>query len=238
MGALPNPPAQNPPAPPTANKLLQALPTLIYGVITVLILGVILWGLYEKGGGFLTNLSDMAVARGLITFLITFTTVGIAIILAVSTIFSASGDDEDKRFDKGKQVLGVLIGLLGTIVGFYFGSAREISAAQPTPKAQVVTIAPANVSNLQPKKGEKFTISSFVSGGKAPYTYSITFDSPLLPAIKEVQTSDGVIRQEFTVPDTLSADTQVKFQILVTDNEKKTADYNKDGAVSLSLKTK
>jgi len=241
MGSVPNPAAQNPSNPPASgppNKLLQALPTIIYGVIAVLILGVILWGLYEKGGGFLTNLSDMAVARGLITFLITFTTVGIAIILAVSTIFSASGDDEDKRFDKGKQVLGVLIGLLGTIVGFYFGSAKETSATPPTAKAQVLTIAPANVTNLQPKKGEKLTISSFVSGGKAPYVYSITFDSPLLSPVKDVQTGDGVIRQEFTVADALTADTQVKFQISVTDNDKKTADYNKDGAVTISLKAK
>jgi len=239
MGAVPNPPAQNPPSPPVPppNKFLQALPTIIYGVIAVLILGVILLGLYQKGGAFLSNLSDMAVARGLITFLITFTTVGIAIILAVSTIFSSSGDDEDKRFDKGKQVLGLLIGLLGTIVGFYFGSAKEITTP-PTAKAQVLAIAPANVSNLQPKKGEKFAISSFVSGGKAPYVYSITFDSPLLSAVKDAQSGEGVIRQEFAVPDTLAADTQVKFQISVTDNEKKTADYNKDGALSISLKAK
>jgi hypothetical protein len=45
------------------------------------------------------KLRNRAVARGLITFLRTFTTVGIAIILAVSTIFGSSGDDSDKRFD-------------------------------------------------------------------------------------------------------------------------------------------
>jgi hypothetical protein len=91
---------------------------------------------------------------------------------------------------------------------------------------------------LQPKKGEKFTIASFVYGGKPPYVYSITFDSPLLSAVKDTQTPDGVIRQEFAVPETLTADTQVKFQIFVTDNEKKTADYNKDGAITISLKAK
>lgn len=237
MGAVPNPPAQNPSSPPAPlpNRLLQALPTITYGVIAVLILGAILWGLYQKGGAFLTNLSDMAVARGLITFLITVTTVGIAIILAISTILNSSGDDEDKRFDKGKQVLGVLIGLLGTIVGFYFGSAKETSATPLIAKAQVLTIAPAYISNLQPKK---VTVSSFVYGGKPPYVYSITFDSPLLSAVKDTQTSDGVIRQEFTAPDTLTSDTQVKFQISVTDSEKKAADYNKDGAVTISLKAK
>jgi hypothetical protein len=234
MGGNPVPPL-NPPANPPASKFSQMLPSLIYGAIAVLILVVIIWGLSGQGG-FLDSLSDRAVARGLITFLITFTTVGIAIILAVSTIFASSGDDEDKRFDKGKQVLSVLIGLLGTIVGFYFGSSTDTKpvAAESVP---VLTIAPANVSNLQPKKGEKFTIVSFVSGGKAPYTYSITFDSALT-SIKDVKSPDGVIKQEITVPDTLAVDTDVKYLITVTDSDNKTADYNKGGTQKISLKVK
>ncbi len=232
MAANPNPPVTAP-----AGKFAQLLPNLIYGAVAVLILVVIIWGLSGQGG-FLESLSDRAVARGLITFLITFTTVGIAIILAVSTIFSSSGDEEDKRFDKGKQVLSVLIGLLGTIVGFYFGSSTDIKATPTTVGAQVLAIAPANVSNLQPKKGEKVTISSFVSGGKAPYVYSITFDPPLLPAVKDAKAPDGVIRQEVAVPDTLAADAQVKYQISVTDSDNKTVDYNKDGVLTISLKAK
>jgi hypothetical protein len=232
MAANPNPPLARP-----MGKFTQLLPTLTYAAIAVLILGVIIWGLSGQGG-FLDSLSDRAVARGLITFLITFTTVGIAIILAISTIFSSTGDDEDKRFDKGKQVLSVLIGLLGTIVGFYFGSTTDSKATPTSSAAGVLAIAPANVSNLQPKKGEKFTITSFVSGGKGPYIYSIIFDPPLLPAVKDAKASDGVIRQEVTVPDTLAADAQVKYQISVTDSENKTADYNKDGALTISLKAK
>jgi hypothetical protein len=234
MGGNLIPPA---PAPAPQSKFSQRLQSLIYGSIAVLILAAIIWGVSGQGG-FLDSLSDRAVARGLITFLITFTTVGIAIMLAVSTIFSSSGDDEDKRFDKGKQVLSVLIGLLGTIVGFYFGSSTDIKATPTTSGAQILAIAPANVSKSQPKKGEKFTISSFVSGGKAPYAYSITFDPPLLPAIKDAKSPDGVIREEVAVPDTLAADTQVKYQISVTDSENKTVDYNKDGALTISLKAK
>ncbi len=221
---------------PTPSKLAQILPTLIYGAIAVLILAVIVWGLWGKGG-FLASLSDRAVARGLITFLITFTTIGIAIILAISTIFGSSGDDEDKRFDKGKQVLSVLIGILGTIVGFYFGSSTDTRATPA--EAQVLAVAPAYLSSSQPKKGEKFTISSFVSGGRAPYTYSITFDPPSsLSAIKDAKSLDGVIRQEVAVPDTLTADVEVKYQITVSDSENKTVDYNKDGARTILLKAK
>jgi hypothetical protein len=239
MGAIPNSPLPAAPAPDSpSGKFLQQFPNLIFGAIAAVILAVIVWGLSPKEGGFLNSLSDGAIARGLITFLITFTTVGIAIILAVSTIVSSSGDDADKRFDKGKQVLSVLIGLLGTIVGFYFGSSTDIKAASANRAAQGIVIAPANISNSQPKKGEKFTISSFISGGKTPYLYSITFDPQLIPAVKDAQAPGGLIRQEFAVPDSLAADTQVRFQISVTDSDKKAADYNKDGSLRLSLKAK
>jgi hypothetical protein len=248
MAATPTPPvAPTPPitpAPPvtpapvtsSTSKFAQMLPNLVYGSIAVLILIVIIWGLSGQGG-FLDHLSDRAVARGLITFLITFTTIGIAIILAISTIFAGSGDESDKRFDKGKQVLSVLIGLLGTIVGFYFGSSTDVKPTSPMSE-QVLTIAPANISNLQPKKGENFTISSFVSGGKAPYTYSITFDPPVLSAIKDAKSADGIIKQEILVPDTLAADSDIKYEIIVKDNDNKTAIYNKDGALKISLKAK
>jgi hypothetical protein len=210
------------------------LPSLIYGGLAVLILAGIIWGFWGQKG-FLGSLSDRTVARGLITFLITFTTVGIAIILTISTIFTSGGDDADKRFDKGKQVLSVLIGLLGTIVGFYFGSSTDSKPAAAE-SGQVLAIAAPNVSNFEPKKGEKFTITSFVSGGKAPYTYSITFDNTLTP-VKDAKSPKGVIEQEITVPDTLASDTEVGYGITVTDSEKKTADY-KSGTLKLSLKAK
>jgi hypothetical protein len=238
MATNPNPVV--PPVPDSGNKkkldFLQLLPNLIYGAIAVLLIVVIIWGVSGQRG-FLTSLADRTVARGLITFLITFTTIGIAIILAISTLYGDGGDNGEKRFDQGKQVLGVLIGILGTIVGFYFGSSTDVRAT-PAAGSQVLAIAPAAISNSQPKKGEKFTITSFVYGGKAPYTYSISFDPALIPAIKDVKTTDGTIRQEVVVPDTLSTDTDVQFEIVVTDSDKKTADYNKDGAQKISLKAK
>ena len=99
----------------------------ILGLIVVL---SILWVLL-KGGGFLAQIADKNVARGLITFLIAISTVGIAFILAVSTMVSPQTGDDAGRFDRGKQVLSILIGVLGTIVGFYFGSAPDAPAQQP-----------------------------------------------------------------------------------------------------------
>lgn len=241
MAANPVPPVQHPdpnaPVQKSTPSLSQVLPYLLYGAIALALLAVILWGL-SGNRGFLASLSDRTVAQGLITFLITVTTIGLAIILAISTIVSDGGEDADKRFDRGKQVLSVLIGLLGTIVGFYFGSSTDNKAAIAATQSQTLAIAPAAISNSQPKKGEKFTISSFVSGGKPPYVYSITFDSSLLSAIKDAKSPDGIIKQEVAAPDTLPADAEVKYQITVTDSENKTATYNKDGTQKISLKVK
>jgi hypothetical protein len=199
-----------------------SLPYFLYGAIALFILGVIAWGTAGPKG-FLESLSDRTVARGLITFLITITTMGIAIILAISTIIS-DGSAADQRFDKGKQVLSVLIGLMGTIVGFYFGASTDTKT-----QTQALAIAPATISNQQAKKGDKFTISFVASGGRPPYVYSIIFDSATpLASIKDAKSADGAIKQEFTVPDTLAADTEVKFQTSVTDSDNKTVDY-RDG---------
>jgi hypothetical protein len=61
-------------------------------------------------------------ARGLITTLIAIVTVAIAIILTLSVVLSSASDYKE-RFALGKEILTILIGVLGTIVGFYFGSA-------------------------------------------------------------------------------------------------------------------
>jgi hypothetical protein len=46
-----------------------------------------------------------------------------------------AANENDKRFDRGKQVLTTLIGVLGTIVGFHFGSASSPQALQVPPSA-------------------------------------------------------------------------------------------------------
>jgi hypothetical protein len=123
-----------------------------------------------------------------------------------------------------------LIGVLGTIVGFYFGS----TTSQPTPP---LAISPAVISNLQPKKGETFTISTSITGGKPPYTYSITFDANVIRPVND-GSPDGTIKRDFTVPAGLTADQDVAFVITAKDSSNNTAEYNKDGKQKISFKTK
>ena len=123
----------------------QYIPTGLFALLGIIVLGVIVYIVTQTGQSFLTKLADKEVARGLITFLIAIATVGIAIILAISTLVLTEGDEGDKRFDRGKQVLTVLIGVLGTIVGFYFGSATD--PKQRTSTAVTTTVLPDGAAN-------------------------------------------------------------------------------------------
>lgn len=225
------------------NVAVQAIPAIVTGLfflIALLIFGIFIFAIYkvEYAGGFLFALQRDEFARGLITFLIAVATVAIAIILALSTITTGGDEDAKERFARGKEILTILIGVLGTIVGFYFGSTREPQAG-PTNgnvgQMQALQVIPAIISNEQPKRGEATTISSFLSGGKPPYNYTITFDPNLISPVK-ASSLDGYIKQDVTIPANLETDTEIKFLIEASDSEGKSGSYNKDGARKILAK--
>lgn len=106
-------------------------------VAAVVAIGV---GIYVGGGRLLQDLKETEVARGLITFLVTLTTVAIAITYAFYAMFGGN-DDQNKfngeilkeRFTYGMPILTALIGVLGTVLGFYFGQAARIEERKPSP---------------------------------------------------------------------------------------------------------
>ena len=78
---------------------------------------------------FLTSLGRVEVARGLITSLISIGVVGIAVVIILANYTSGQETNENhdllqEKFNRGKDILAILVGILGTIVGFYFGSTN------------------------------------------------------------------------------------------------------------------
>ena len=128
---------------------------VLFGALSFLVLAIIVYALYHAGGGFLASLQNLEIARGLITFLVVFTTVMISIILVLYIATSTlQGQDVKDRFGFGKEILTALIGILGTILGFYFGQSTSTSTA--------LQVAPAYVSNTNPKRGESLCSTSGV----------------------------------------------------------------------------
>lgn len=151
-------------------SLSQYIVPILFTILGIIILGFIGYIVTENGRGFIKSLADDRSARGLITFLIAITTVGIAIILAVSTLVLPEGDAGDKRFDRGKQILSVMVAVLATIVGFYFGSAVSgpAGAQPPTPTELTIT------SSTLPDGivGTAYFETLKASGGTAPLKWS------------------------------------------------------------------
>jgi beta-lactam-binding protein with PASTA domain len=169
----------------------QYIPTALFALLGILLLSVLIYIVTENGQEFLKQLADKEVARGLITFLIAIATVGIAIILAISTLVLTEGEQGDKRFDRGKQVLAVLIGVLGTIVGFYFGAAPDTAKPKiPTeiqktqPKIATTTLPDGTANKAYP--GVTFQTSGLI----LPLKWSV---SPALPAGLSLDSASGMI---------------------------------------------
>jgi hypothetical protein len=151
----------------------------------------------------LQQLRDAAYARGVITFLITLGTICIAIVLVSSALFSAESTDE--RFRRAREVFSVLAGVLGTIVGFYFGSTDGTRGSLSIDTPQV--IATAQGSQLVAR----------ISGGVPPYTYTVEVNGE---KVLEQQTSpDGSILADLP---SVGPDAEVK--VLAVDHEGRRAE--------------
>lgn len=148
---------------------------LAIGIVVVSGLGL---GIFSDDGKFLSSLKDSDVSRGLITFLVAVTTVSIAIILALYAVTANDTDALKDRFSLGKEVLTTLVGILGTILGFYFGSADKGGTEQ-------FTIADITFQGTQ--------IRTHVAGGVFPYRYSITAGNQNFSKIDNHISKDGWI---------------------------------------------
>lgn len=82
----------------------------------------------------LDKLADIDTARGLITFIVALAAIGLFTVYSISLLWHEDFDVMEKRFGSMKELLTILVSILGTILGFYFGSAlNEDPGAPPAP---------------------------------------------------------------------------------------------------------
>lgn len=199
------------------------LAAVVTAILFVLIIASLFWPFLRFSGmpetTLLRELADSAVARGLITFLVAVSTVGIALILTVYAV--ATQDPKAKEnFAMAKEVLSSLVGVLGTIVGFYFGSTTTPPAqAVPPPPAQVsalrvesVTVQPSEVKN-----GDTVTVRGKIMGGKLPYDYTINFQPESIPPLQHKSSRDGSFEEKVVVPQGIAPGTTVEMTISAKD---------------------
>jgi hypothetical protein len=163
---------------------------LVFGGMAFVVLGLLVAGVLQ--GGLLEFLSSVSGARGLITFLIAIGTIAIAVILTLASVIMEADDSEElkERLSKGKEILTVLVGVLGTIVGFYFASNTDGSVK--------MTVAVVDVQKSVEAGGD-FNVLAMTSGGELPYDAT-----PIITANKGLEgegtvNEQGVIKVKFKV---------------------------------------
>ena len=90
---------------------------------------------------FRADIANTDKARGLITFLIAFASTTMIAIMFISTLW-LDGDALKDKLPLEKDVVTLLVGILGTILGYYFGQ-RQANAA-PRASATVTDDEPAD----------------------------------------------------------------------------------------------
>ncbi|MBI5594250.1 MAG: hypothetical protein HY881_27690 [Deltaproteobacteria bacterium] len=159
-------------------------PGSIVIVIFSAIIGLAIW----KGFPVIDKLSEPAFARGLITFVICMATVGLAFML----VCYAFAESSDERFKRAREIFAGLLGILGTIVGFYFGAA----STGPVP----ISIADILVSGAE--------VATYVTGGVPPYQSAIKAtgkfsekdESVTAPKEPRLVSQNGWVRYVFAKP--------------------------------------
>ena len=179
------------------------------------------------------DLSETAAARGMITFVVAVITVGIALFLVLGSAFISGSKDLDKRFAFGKDVFTILVGVLGTVMGFYYGQTATGGANANTNAntnannqviAQTLQISAPQANPTAPRLNTDFTVTATISGGEGPFTYSVTFDNPSAitnPAV-DVNSDTANISRNFKLANLPAlVGQQIGYTIKATDKNKK-----------------
>jgi len=161
-------------------------------LVAVILLGALylIYAVFSNDGRFLDKLAQIDYARGLITFLLSLGTILIAMLVVFSALTSDGSDASQKKVSMAKEVLTVLVGIFGTILGFYFGSEKSRGPLPPKLDLSPVIVASSG--------GGVSTIAATVSGGTPPYTYSIEFKGDAIHSIKDQKTGTSRISQVIT----------------------------------------
>lgn len=142
-------------------------------------IGGIIW-VIASGDDILQNAEK---TRGLITFSVAIVTVAIALIMVFYLVFGEGDKEQVKdRFTFGKDVLMVFVGILGTVMGFYYG-AENLSKEQIDSIANVVQ-KPAGSQDLEQKALDLLVKKDFDGAVKA---FDDAFNAtPALPNIGNI----------------------------------------------------
>jgi pentapeptide repeat protein len=198
-------------APPSSEPGTSPFDRWLYKLIVILAISALV---IIVGFAMLLPVDNMSYSRGLITIVFTVGAIAIAIILFAAR-WMTRADDATQRFQDSREVLTILIGLLGTIIGWYFGQDDRSEASAAKPAVVGMEFTPSTGVG-----GATVVVRSEVAGGKLPLDYEIRFGDQVRTGL----TRTNVIVESFSLPEH-DTDTEVPVRMSVTDAAKQEASF-------------
>jgi len=165
---------------------------------------------------FYPSLANIEQARGLITFLFTFAAMTVIMVIAIGIFWLEDTQEVKERYASAKDLLTIVIGVLGTIMGFYFGSTS--SSERPT-ASRPLAISDFSVG---PPLNDRIKVTGTITGGAPPYQYSIAFTDPknvvTIANVNSEKSADGTIAKE--LPVTIKGETTLQYTVTARDTKR------------------
>src|SRR6516162_7652171 len=173
------------------NPIVILVATII--VSTIALIGAAVLGIDK---GVLRSMGRPDFARGLITYLFSIVTIGTAAVIVLSSLTASPGDAaQDKQFQQGKEVLSLLLGVFGTIIGYYFGAE---ASSRSGIDSRDVRLSSLDVSPAAVEPEGKMMVRAVVTGGVPPYLYGVAVGEER-PDTKEPVGTNSWISKEIIV---------------------------------------
>ena len=144
--------------------------TMLTSAIVLAVMLVFLTNIVVPGNeNMLNRLDDPDYARGIITYLFSVGTIGVIILVVFATL-TRRGDEQDReRYERSKTFVSLLLGIFGTIVGFYYGQSAD---GDEGPTVQVAEFSVPD----EAAPGEDVVVEGVVTGGRPPYFVLLRVD--------------------------------------------------------------
>jgi uncharacterized membrane protein len=196
----------------TQAAIFQPVPfaSLLILLAVILLIAATVLG-WDKGN-VLQNLQNGLYARGLITYLFAVGTIGGVVVLILAALTSPGGDDAKENFARAKEILSLLLGIFGTIIGFYFGSIKSEQEGPVGSGGPVQVSVPASTDTVV---GGPVRVMAFIRGGAPPYAYGVGLDEESAASPSRAS-ADGWIRDSLALPP-ITGDTSLTIFITATD---------------------
>ncbi|MEP1558040.1 MAG: hypothetical protein ABJN98_12245 [Roseibium sp.] len=136
----------------------RVFPSLTIVLIVLLAGALILLGFDDEK---LQLLSNNDTARGFITLLFAVGAISIFMIITAAIVFDIYSDPRHV-YERAKTILSMLLGIFGTVLGFYFGSLGE-DRSEPFTLKEITLVS----------AGQTLNFAAVSEGGSAPYQYVI-----------------------------------------------------------------